>query len=229
MAHFNFDFNENAFVVEPAGEVSTDCATIYSYNVIAKTGENIRVTLSGSSENATYILDGTEFPLTSPQTVQFNIASLVVRFSLQNSGSPGIFSSGTVLIENLTTTESYNSYSKTVTRSNDNAKCDSGKLKYDDLEDTPATKIGNEGKYIKVSLDGLSHEYVDSVPGDAQYVHTQATASITWTIPHLLGKFPSIRIKDGSGNTVHGDVNDVDSSNMTVTFNTAFSGVAYLN
>jgi len=229
MAIFNINFNENSFKGELTSELSTDCASVFKYRIYALNAESLVITLAGNYENAVYIRDGVELAITSPQTVVYGIASLYIQFSIQNSGNPGVFPVVSLSVKNNTTVESYNLYSTTATRTNDNAKCDSGTLTYDELTDTPNTKIGNENKYIKVSADGLSHEYVDAVPGDATYVHTQGAASAVWTIPHLLGKYPSVRIKDGSGNNVYGDIVDTDTSNMTITFNTAFSGVAYLN
>jgi hypothetical protein len=229
MADFNITIgSDSTYQVTKTGETSTECSTIYTYTVEALSAESITITLTGDYDNATYTSNGVTNPLVSPQVVAFN-TSLTFSFSIENSGNPGVFYSTDVNVVNSTTVEPVNTFDFTVERANDGTKCASGTLTYDELTDTPSTKIGNENKYIKVSADGLTHEYVDAVPGDATYVHTQAVASASWVIPHLLGKYPSVTIQDGSGNTVFGDIDYTDTSNITITFNTAFSGVAYLN
>lgn len=229
MAKLSININSNnSFVVTQTSTTSTVCSSIFKYNVKAIAGDSITITLTGLQENSEYTLDGVTTPFTNTVTLTYG-TTLAFEFSLQNSGDPGVFDECAISVANATTLEAYNLFEGTVFRDNDGPKCDSGKLKYDELLDTPDSKVGQAGKYIKVSDDEQSHEYVDSVPGDATYVHTQATASTSWVIPHMLGKFPSVRVKDGAGNNVYGNITDVDSSNMTITFNTAFSGVAYLN
>lgn len=65
--------------------------------------------------------------------------------------------------------------------------------------------------------------------GDLTYVFNQGVPSTTWNITHNLGKFPSVTIVDSSGRVVIGDVTHVNNDQLTVTFNSAFSGKAYLN
>jgi hypothetical protein len=229
MADFNITIgSDSTYQVTQLSAVSTDCATIYTYEVEALSSESIVITLAGTYDNAVYVSNAVEATLISPQTVAFN-TTLTFSFSIENSGNPGVFDSCDVTVVNNTTIETVDTFTFTDTRGVDSAKCASGDLTYDELTDTPSTKIGNENKYIKVSADGLTHEYVDAVPGDATYVHTQAIASASWVIPHLLGKNPSVTIQDGSGNTVFGNITFTDTSNLTLTFNTAFTGIAYLN
>jgi len=64
---------------------------------------------------------------------------------------------------------------------------------------------------------------------DAYYEHTQGASSASWVIAHSLGKKPSVTVQDGSGNNVFGEVVYTDINNLTVNFNSAFTGVAYLN
>lgn len=71
-------------------------------------------------------------------------------------------------------------------------------------------------------------DYVANVE-DSNYIHTQAVAQTTWTINHNLGKLPSIRMKDGSGNNLVGQVTSDTANSMTVEFNVAVDGVAILN
>ncbi|MBQ6756520.1 MAG: hypothetical protein IJP43_06215 [Oscillospiraceae bacterium] len=61
------------------------------------------------------------------------------------------------------------------------------------------------------------------------YRHDQLVASAEWTISHNMGKYPSVSIVDSGGNVVMGDVRYIDENTVTVRFNGAFSGTAYLN
>ena len=79
-------------------------------------------------------------------------------------------------------------------------------------------------KYTQQEVD----ELIESAT-DKSYEYTQASSSAYWVIPHQLGKKPSVSVKDGSGNDIEGSITFTDNNNLTITFNTAFMGVAYLN
>lgn len=64
---------------------------------------------------------------------------------------------------------------------------------------------------------------------DLTYVHNQIVPSSTWVITHNLNKFPSVTIVDSAGTVVIGDVTHNSNDQVTVTFNSAFAGRAYLN
>jgi hypothetical protein len=70
---------------------------------------------------------------------------------------------------------------------------------------------------------------VSAVKTDAHYTHTQSVPSSEWTIQHNLGKRSSVTVVDSTDAVVFGDINYVDSNNVTITFNGAFSGKAYFN
>ena len=61
-----------------------------------------------------------------------------------------------------------------------------------------------------------------------RHVHTQASASATWTITHVLGGRPSVSVVDSSGTVVVGEVRYDSNTVVTVLFTTSFSGYAYL-
>jgi hypothetical protein len=65
--------------------------------------------------------------------------------------------------------------------------------------------------------------------GDLTYVYTQASAIVTWTVPHSLGKFPAVQVVDTGGNWLLPDIHYVDANSLTITFGTATSGKAYVN
>lgn len=95
---------------------------------------------------------------------------------------------------------------------------------------------GPEGKSAyQIWLDegniGSEQDFLDSLvgSGDLNYVHNQPIANTTWNVAHNLGKFPSVTIIDTGGNLVEADVTYVDNNNLTLTFNTSYAGVAYIN
>lgn len=65
--------------------------------------------------------------------------------------------------------------------------------------------------------------------GDKTYTYNQLSPSNTWNITHNLNKHPAVTIVDSSGTEVYGDVVYIDNSHLTITFNSEFSGKAYLN
>jgi hypothetical protein len=88
---------------------------------------------------------------------------------------------------------------------------------------TEADIVGLD-KYTQAEVDALIASATDNY-----YVHTQVSSSASWVIAHSMGKKPSVSIQDGSGNDVEGAITYTDDNNLTITFNTAFTGVAYLN
>lgn len=64
---------------------------------------------------------------------------------------------------------------------------------------------------------------------DAFEVWDQSSASNVWAITHTLDKKPSITVVDSGDNKVYGKIDYIDNNNLTITFNAAFSGKAYLN
>lgn len=89
----------------------------------------------------------------------------------------------------------------------------------------------DEGETLNIFTDGNNwFKYVYNVgSGDKTYTHTQASPSTTWNINHGLDKRSSVTIVDSANTVVYGDVSYVDNNNITITFNKAFSGKAYIN
>lgn len=65
--------------------------------------------------------------------------------------------------------------------------------------------------------------------GDKHYVHNQLSSSNEWIIQHNLRKFPSVTIIDSAGSNVIGEVKYLNLNTLVVSFQSAFSGRAYLN
>lgn len=64
---------------------------------------------------------------------------------------------------------------------------------------------------------------------DKHYVHTQSSASATWSVSHNLNKFPSVSMVLSTGQKGYGDVTYIDNNNLTITFAGAETGKAYIN
>jgi len=65
--------------------------------------------------------------------------------------------------------------------------------------------------------------------GDLHYTHTQSNATDQWVITHNLNKHPSVAIVDDGGNILITEVRYDSANQLTVLFNGAESGKAYLN
>jgi hypothetical protein len=61
------------------------------------------------------------------------------------------------------------------------------------------------------------------------FAYTQQTASNTWTINHNLNFNPNVTVVDSAGTNVEGEVRYVNSNQLTISFQSAFSGYAYLS
>lgn len=64
---------------------------------------------------------------------------------------------------------------------------------------------------------------------DAKFTFAQEQNSDQWEVQHNLGKFPSVTIVDSGENIVFAEVQYTDENNLTISFNGATSGKAYLN
>lgn len=65
--------------------------------------------------------------------------------------------------------------------------------------------------------------------GAGSYVHTQGTPAATWTVVHRLGVFPNVQTFSSARDQIEGVVAHANTNELTITFNAATSGVAYLN
>ena len=64
---------------------------------------------------------------------------------------------------------------------------------------------------------------------DASFIFSQNSNADVWEVEHNLDKYPSVTIVDSGDNIVYAEVQYVDSNNLTIRFNGATSGKAYLN
>lgn len=88
-------------------------------------------------------------------------------------------------------------------------------------------ELSNKPSINGVTLEG--NKTSAELDIDRTFVYQQGVASDTWTIPHNLGKYPSVTVVDSTGRVVVGGTQYLDSNTVVLTFSGAFSGVAYLN
>jgi len=63
----------------------------------------------------------------------------------------------------------------------------------------------------------------------ARYTYTQPLAIKDWIITHNLGRFPSgIMVVDSAGSVIEGAVQYINNNTIKISFNYAFSGIAYI-
>ena len=70
---------------------------------------------------------------------------------------------------------------------------------------------------------------IEEVRSLSRFVHTQASASTTWSITHNMRFFPNVSIVDSAESKVIGEVTYISLNALTVTFSHSFSGKAYLS
>ena len=66
-------------------------------------------------------------------------------------------------------------------------------------------------------------------PARVSYIHTQGASSSSWVIHHNLHFYPNVTVQDSAGNIVEGEITYTNSDSLTVSFQTAFSGEAYIS
>ena len=61
-----------------------------------------------------------------------------------------------------------------------------------------------------------------------RFTHTQSTSATSWTINHTLDGYPSVTVVDSAGTVVIGEVKYDSTSQVTISFESAFAGKAHL-
>lgn len=101
---------------------------------------------------------------------------------------------------------------------------------------------GTQGTQGTAGLQGISGAALDNTDdltegttnkyftvGRVSYDHMQGAASSSWSITHNLGFKPNVTVIDSAGNIVEGEIAYTNSNSLTVSFQSAFSGNAYLS
>lgn len=78
--------------------------------------------------------------------------------------------------------------------------------------------------YIRSANNGIV-----TLKSTMYHVHDQGVPSAIWTINHGLGCRPNVSVTDTGGQSYTGAVTYIDDNNLTIEFNSGFSGKAYLN
>ena len=81
-----------------------------------------------------------------------------------------------------------------------------------------ASTVGNDIISLQ-PFGGQDYEYIEPFPNPLS----------TWVITHNLGRFPSVTTVDSAGSEINGAITYDNENTITVVFNSATSGNAYLN
>jgi len=108
------------------------------------------------------------------------------------------------------------------------------KAKINTLEIKGQMAVGARGKsayeiWLEQGNTGTITDFLNAIGGDKQYTHWQMQPSLSWTIVHNLGKYPSVAIVDSGDNVVYADVEYVSENTLIINFSAEHSGKAYLN
>lgn len=101
---------------------------------------------------------------------------------------------------------------------------------------SPSDGVGSLGDfYIDTSSGDLWGPKGESTWGSdplplipKRFTFNQASAASSWDITHTLDGFPSVTVVDSAGTVVVGTVSYNSTSSVTVSFESAFAGKAYL-
>lgn len=87
------------------------------------------------------------------------------------------------------------------------------------------------GNVPDVTISGIApNQVIDFViPIGGTYIHTQYSASNTWTITHNLGYNPNVTVVDSAGSLVEGTVEYTNINSIVLLFSASFAGTAYLS
>ena len=89
--------------------------------------------------------------------------------------------------------------------------------------------IGGNGSVVADEYYDIVNFALSGDSSDKTFIHNQPIPSATWTIQHNLGKFPSVTAVNVNNIQGFGEVEYIDSNNLTIKFSAGFSGKAYLN
>ena len=93
----------------------------------------------------------------------------------------------------------------------------------------------SDGFWYLFDALGASIKILDLLAGqtiveDKHFTHVQGVASDTWTVPHNLGKYPSVRAVDSAGTSIPiVEVTDTDINNCILHLAFSASGKVFCN
>tara|TARA_B100000780_G_C21126503_1_gene457275 strand:- start:1037 stop:1762 length:726 start_codon:yes stop_codon:yes gene_type:complete len=109
-----------------------------------------------------------------------------------------------------------------------NSAVQAGSEEFYNIGLTPVATQGTLKRDSEYFISLLSWD-VSAGGGDKNFVFTQGTPALVWTVQHDLNKFPSVSVVNSLNEIVYGKVDYIDKNKLTVTFAAAFSGAAYCN
>lgn len=237
-----YGFITSADVPTNVSELANDAGYITSYVDTQRSDEEIRDVANAqwiSGTNTTVVVDDANNTIqinavdTNTQRTDQEIKDVIAtegyiktetdNQTLTITGDQISISGGnTVTIPNVTTYENVSEFTN-----------DAGYITAASIP-TNVSAFTNDAGYLTsytdtTRTDAEIEAIVESYNYNTSYTHQQPTASATWTITHNMGRFPSISVVDSAGSIVNGVEQYTSNNELTITFNAAFSGTAYLN
>lgn len=99
----------------------------------------------------------------------------------------------------------------------------------DDFYTLNLTSVGGAGNITELLYYDFAIFTPSSLVNDKDFIFTQPTPSIEWTVQHNMDKFPSVSVVNNNNILMYGNTTYVDTNNLIITFTAGFSGKAYLN
>ena len=91
-------------------------------------------------------------------------------------------------------------------------------------------KVADVGNAGPIGPTGATGPTGPQGVGGGTYVHTQSSASATWTVAHNLGYFPGgVSVVDSAGSKVYGDVTHTSVNQLVINFTAGFGGKVYIS
>jgi hypothetical protein len=103
---------------------------------------------------------------------------------------------------------------------------DNANIEVSVIDEAVSVEISTTGPQGPTGSAGPSGETMYS---DLSYVHTQNSASATWTVNHNLHFIPNVTVVDSAGTVVEGSYSYPNLTTVVLSFSASFSGKAYLS
>ncbi len=204
------------FLSSPAGTITlTDISnwnTAYSW---------------GDHSTAGYLTSYTEIDTLADVTARGNTtADAITTGGLVSNGDTTI--NGSVTELHSTQTEIADSFPTISSTTTGTPSSDAGFIVERGLEQNRGLKWNETTKTWQIQGDDGVYRNIATGLSDS-YIFEQGIPAAVWSINHGLDSRPSVTVVDSAGSVVMGTIEYIDNFNLTITFNAAFSGEAYLN
>jgi hypothetical protein len=85
---------------------------------------------------------------------------------------------------------------------------------------------GETGLVVRTKLNSMFGDLYTAGAANAAYIHTQGSASATWTVAHNLHHTPHVSVTTTGGEQVWADVNHTSADVTVITFAAPLAGYA---